>query len=182
MAAGWLSAVKSPKNGTQEREATSPPRLMVSPALGGKRESEAPSHLARLACLPFLPLARQDPGIRDFPVSLNSMLISTKRLCSCSSLFLEDSAHTPPNDWLILLKVSPEILTFWKWEFHQPKVASPAQSCISSHSTKHYHIARISKWCITVYYLEVICFLPWLKHNYHKGGNPWFIHHGTSCT
>lgn len=105
---------------------------MVSTALRGNRESEVPPHLAHL---PFLPLGRPDPGIRDFLMSLNSMLISTKCLCSCSSLFLEDSTHTSPNDWLFLLEVSPEILTFRKsWEFHQPKVASPAQSCISPHS------------------------------------------------
>lgn len=82
--AGWPSAIKQPKNGTQGREVTSRPCLVVSTALRGKQESEVPPHLARL---PFLPLDHQDPGIQDFLMSLNSMLISRKLcLCSCSSL------------------------------------------------------------------------------------------------
>ena len=108
----------------------------------------------------------------------------------CLLSLLEDSTHASPNDWLFLLEVSPEILTFRKsWEFHQPEVVSPAQSCISSYSYSWfnqtlYHTAIFFKTLITIYYyLEFIYFLLSLEYNYHEGRNyTWLMHHGTSRT
>lgn len=146
---------------------------MVSTALRGNRESEytcfSPST--------FSPLGSSRSRHTGLP-DVFKLYAHFHKMSLFFFLSLSGRLYPHISKWLTFSPrgFSYEILTFRKsWEFHNP-------SCITSpklHLTpflvrpkKHYHIAVIFKWCITIYYLEGYLFSPLTKIKLPQGWKP----------